>query len=135
LDYQSRASADLVLDASLLGSNFGDNQLAALTPIRDQIVSADFSGTAITDASSPAIAAMKRLRTLRLAHTKITDAAVKTLVSLTQLESLNFFDTAITADALAPIGQLPKLRHLYLHDTKISPDTPMPEELRKKITF
>jgi uncharacterized membrane protein len=135
LDYESRASADLVLDASLLGSNFGDSELAALTPIRDQIVSADFSGTAIQDSSSAAIASMKRLRSLRLAHTKVTDATVKALVSLTQLESLNLFDTAITADALAPIAQLPKLHHLYVHDTKISPDTPMPEELRKKITF
>jgi uncharacterized membrane protein len=135
LDYESRGSAGLVINVSLLGPNFGDNELSALAPVSDQIVSADFSSTAITDNSSSTIASMKRLRSLRLAHTKVTDATVKALVSLSQLESLNLFDTAISPDALTAIGQLPKLQHLYIHETKISPDTPMPEELKKKATF
>lgn len=135
LNYESRGSSDLVFDASLLGAKFGDNELAALAPLGEQIVSADFSGTAITDASSAGIAAMKRLRSLRLAHTKVTDATVKGLASLAQLESLNLFDTAVTADALAPLAELPKLHHLYVHQTKISPDAPLPEALKAKITF
>jgi uncharacterized membrane protein len=135
LDYESRGSAGLVINVSLLGSNFGDNELSALAPVTDQIVYADFSGTAITDQSAAKIASMRRLRSLRLAHTKVTDATLKALVSLSQLESLNLFDTAISPDALTAIGQLPKLQHLYLHETKISPDTPMPDELKKKITF
>jgi hypothetical protein len=135
LDYESRRSADFVLDASLLGVKFGDNELAALAPLREQIVSADFSGTAITDASSTGIAAMKRLRSLRLAHTKVTDSTVKALASLSQLESLNLFDTAVTPDALAPVAQLPKLHHLYVHQTKIPPNVSLPEALKGKITF
>jgi uncharacterized membrane protein len=135
LDYESRGSADLVLDASLLGVKFGDNELAVLAPLREQIVSADFSGTAITDASSTGIAAMKRLRSLRLAHTKVTDDTVKALASLSQLESLNLFDTAVTPDALAMVAQLPKLHHLYVHQTKIPPNAPLPEALKGKITF
>jgi uncharacterized membrane protein len=135
LDYQSRGSADLVIDASLLGPKFGDDELAALVPISGQIVSADFSGTGITDRSSTGIASMKRLRSLRLAHTKITDNTVKALASLDQLESLNLFDTAITPDALPAIGQLPKLQYLYVHQTKISPETAVPEKLREKIVF
>jgi uncharacterized membrane protein len=135
LDYESRGSADLVINASLLGSNFGDNELIALAPVSGQIVSADFSGTAITDSSSIAIASMRRLRSLRLAHTKVTDDTVKALTALSQLESLNLFDTAITPDALTAISQLPKLQHLYIHETKISPDTRMPDELKKKIAF
>lgn len=135
LNYQSRESADLVIDASLLGANFGDDEVAALTPISGQIVSADFSGTGITDRSFTEIAAMKRLRFLRLAHTKITDNAVKALASLDQLESLNLFDTGITPDALPAISQFPKLQHLYVHQTKISPETAVPEKLREKIVF
>jgi uncharacterized membrane protein len=135
LDYQSRGSADLVMDASLLGPKFGDDELAALAPISGQIVFADFSGTAITDGSCTVIASMKRLRSLRLAHTKITDNAVKALASLDQLESLNLFDTPITPDALPAIGQLPKLQHFYVRQTKISPETAMPDELKKKIVF
>jgi uncharacterized membrane protein len=135
LDYESRGSAGLVLDVSLLGPKFTDNELAAFAPVSDQIVSADFSGTAITDQSAAKIASMKRLRSLRLAHAKITDATVKALVSLSQLQSLNLFDTAVTAESLSVVSQLPKLQHLYVHQTKISPDTPLPDQLKNKIVF
>src|SRR5208282_838944 len=135
LDYQSRSSADLAIDASLLGSKFGDNDLAALAPLGEHIVTADFSGTAITDSSASAIAAMKRLRSLRLAHTKITDATVQALVPLSQLESLNLFDTPVSSAALPALGHLPRLRHLYVHETKIPADAPMPEDMKEKIIF
>ncbi len=135
LDYESRNSADLVINASLLGASFGDEELAALAPISHQIVTADFSGTAITDRSSGGIANMTRLRSLRLMHTKITDAAVKAFTPLSQLESLNLFDTAITADSLPTIAGLPKLHHLYVQETKISPDAPVPDALKNKIVF
>jgi uncharacterized membrane protein len=135
LAYETRGSANLVVNASLLGSRFGDGDLAALAPISSQIVVADFSNTAITDRSSGIIAAMNRLRSLRLMNTKITDASVKAFTPLSQLESLNLFDTAVTADALIAIGQLPKLNHLYVHGTRITPDAPMPEQLKNKITF
>jgi Leucine-rich repeat (LRR) protein len=135
LDYESRGSANLVINASLLGSKFGDDELASLAPISGQIVAADFSRTSITDRSSSTIASMKNLRSLRLTDTKITDATVKALAPLSKLESLNLFGTAVTADALTTLSHLPKLRHLYAQGTKISPDTPMPEELKDKIIF
>lgn len=135
LDYESRASAGLVLDVSLLGATFTDNELAAFAPVSNQIVSADFSGTSITDQSAGNIASMKRLRSLRLAHTKITDATLKALVSLSQLQSLNLFDTAVTPESLLAVSQLPELQHLYVHQTKISPDAPLPDQLKKKTVF
>ena len=135
LDYESRGSADLVINASLLGANFGDDELAALAPISSQIIAADFSGTAITDRSASGLAAMKRLKSLRLMNTKITDATVKRLVPLSQLESLNLYDTAITPDVFAQLGQLPKLRHLYLHGTKITADAALPDGLKNKAIF
>src|SRR5882762_2628983 len=135
LDYESRGSADLVINASLLGSKFGDNDLAALAPLSEHIVIADFSRTTITDSSSSAIGAMKRLRSLRLMHTKITNATVQALAPLSQLESLNLFDTPVTPAALTALGHLPKLRHLYARETKISPDAPMSEDMKEKIIF
>jgi hypothetical protein len=135
LDYESRGSADLVINASLLGSKFGDKDLAALAPLSEHIVIADFSGTTITDSSSSAIGAMKRLRSLRLMHTKITDATVEALAPLSQLESLNLFDTPVTPAALTAVSHLPKLRHLYARQTKISPDAPMSRDMKEKIVF
>src|SRR5262249_14950449 len=62
LGYESRASADLVLNASLLGEKFGDSDLEALAPVAAYITIADFSRTAVTDQAAARIAAMKRLR-------------------------------------------------------------------------
>lgn len=135
LDYESRGSADLVINASLLGSKFGDTDLAALAPLSGHIVIADFSGTNITDSSSGAIGAMTRLRSLRLMHTKITDATVQALAPLSQLESLNLFDTPVTLAALTAVSHLPKLRHVYARETKISPDAPISKDLKEKIIF
>ena len=86
LDYESRGSADLMLNASVMGERFTDDDLAALAPLSQHVVSADFSRTAITDRSAPIIAGMRRLRMLRLMHTRIGDATVESLTGLDQLE-------------------------------------------------
>jgi uncharacterized membrane protein len=133
LEYESRGSADLVLNASLLGPRFGDDDLAALAPLHDHIVTADFSRTAITDRSAPAIAVMKRLRVLRLMDTKISDATVQSLTTLEQLESLSVFHTEITAAAMPALARLPKLRHLYVGETPMASIKTLPEDLKGKV--
>ena len=135
LDYQSRGSADLALSASWMGSKFGDNELAALSPIGERVVIADLSGTAISDRSAPAIAAMKRLRVLRLMHTKITDISVQAFGSLNELESLSVFDTPVTPASLTAIARLPKLRRIYAGGTRISAEGQIPQEIRDKLIF
>jgi hypothetical protein len=135
LDYESQASADLRLNASLLGTKFGDNDLAALAALAEHITVADFSRTAITDRSAPAIAAMKRLRVLRLAGTAITDATLQRLGALEQLESLNVFGTLVTSSALTAISKLPRLAHLYVGQTAIPQGTSVPEPMAGKLVF
>jgi hypothetical protein len=105
IDYESRSSADLEIDASLMSVSFGDAELGALAPLQDRIVRADFSGTAITDASAPKLATMNSLRVLRLTNTKIGDATIRALISLKFLRSLTVVGTAVTANALAPLRQ------------------------------
>jgi uncharacterized membrane protein len=135
LDYQSRGSADVTVNASWMGSKFGDRELAALAAIGEQIVIADLSSTAITDRSAPAIAAMKRLRVLRLTHTKITDVGVNAFGSLTQLESLSVFDTPVTAASLPTLARLPKLRRIYAGETNISAAGSVAPEMRDRLVF
>jgi hypothetical protein len=135
LDYQSRSSADLVVNTSWMGSRFGDDELAALAPLAERIVIADFSGTSITDRSAGRIAAMKHLRSLRLMHTRITDTTVQALAPLDQLESLSIFDTPVTSAALPAIARLPRLRHVYAGATKLSADAEMPLEIKNKLVF
>lgn len=135
VDYESRASADIVLSASWMGAKFDDNELGALAALSQRIVIADLSNTAITDRSASAIAAMRHLRVLRLVHTKITDVTVQSLGSLDQLESLSIFDTPVTSAAMPEISHLPKLRHIYAGRTKISVDASVPQEIRDKLVF
>jgi uncharacterized membrane protein/mono/diheme cytochrome c family protein len=135
LDYDSRASADLRLDASPLGSRFGDKELTAFTPIAEQITVLDLSRTAVTDRSASVIAAMRRLRVLRLADTTVTDATLLRLGSMDQLESLNLYGTSVTPAVLKTISNLPKLAHFYAGQTKIEPGKSIPESLAGKIVF
>lgn len=137
LQYESRSSANIVVNTSLLGARFGDEDLAQLKPLYGQIVVADFSGTAITDRSAVAIAAMKQVRVLRLMHTKITDATIGNLAQagLDQLQSLNVFGTAVSPAVLQVLARLPTLRNLYVGETKIPPNLPVPEAIKGKLSF
>jgi Planctomycete cytochrome C len=135
LEYESRSSAYLALDASALGPRFGDDDLAALKPLSAQIVTADLSRTAITDRSAPLLASMKHARVLRLTETKITDATISTLGGLDQLESLDLYGTAVTPACLKVVESLPKLRHLYAGATNIPSDTSVSDGLKSKLVF
>jgi uncharacterized membrane protein len=135
LDYDSRGSADLRLNASLLGSKFGDRELEAFAPVSEHIVFADFSRTSISDHSAAMIAAMKRLRVLRVMDTRLTDATLLRLDSLDQLESLNIYGTPVTAAVLPTIAKLPKLAHVYAGETGILRGKSVPENLTGKLVF
>jgi mono/diheme cytochrome c family protein len=135
LDYDSRGSADLRLNASILGNKFGDRDLEAFVPIAQHIVVADLSRTAVTDHAASAIVAMKQLRVLRLTNTHLTDATVLCLNSLSQLESLNVYGTPVTSAVLPTIAGLPKLSHFYAGQTGILPGKSVPEGLVGKVVF
>jgi uncharacterized membrane protein len=135
LDYESRSSAQVVVNASLMGERFVDDDAAALAPVASHIVTADFSGTAITDKSAPIIAAMKQLRVLRLMHTRIGDRTLQSLTGLDQLASLSVFDTAVTPAALPMVARMPSLQHFYAGQTTISASKAIPDGLKAKIVF
>ena len=135
LGYESRGLADIVITASWMGAKFGDKELAALAPLNDKIVSADFSSTSITDKSASGLGAMKRLRVLDFKHTKIGDATVQALGSLNQLESLNLYDTSVSEAILPELARSPKLRQVYAGQTKISAQSSLSQGLRDKLVF
>jgi uncharacterized membrane protein len=135
LEYESRGSANLILNASIKGAKFGDGDLAAFVALAEHITIADFSRTAVTDRSATTIAAMKHLRVLRLMHTRITDKTVQSLDPLDQLESLNVFDTAVTPAALPAVARLPKLAHCYAGQTAIPTGISVPQALIGKLVF
>jgi|GEM_PF-1657532 len=103
LSYESRSSADVQINASLLGRSFGDKEFAALASVRERIVWADLSGTSISDASALTLAECKHLRTLRLANTGVTDPTAQALMSLSALKSLTVVGTSLTESHLATL--------------------------------
>jgi uncharacterized membrane protein len=135
LDYQSRSSAEVVVNASLMGARFSDNDVAALAPVASHVVLADFSRTGITDKSAPILASMKHLRVLRLMHTRVSDRTLQSLAGLDQLVSLSVFDTAVTSSALPAIANLRSLQHFYAGQTSISARDTIPEGLKAKLVF
>jgi hypothetical protein len=135
LDYDSRGSADLRLNASMLGSRFGDRELDSFAPVSAHIVVADLSRTSITDQSAVAIAAMKRLHVLRLMDTHLTDSTFLRLLALNELESLNVYGTPVTPAVLPTIAKLPKLSRFYAGQTGIVPGKAVPENLVSKVVF
>ena len=112
IEYESRASADLQVNASLMNPTFGDADLSALGPLSDRIVWADLSGTAVTDASATLLATMKQVRVLRLMNTRITDATVYALAGLNKLRSLTVVGTAVTESSLLAL----KRKNVQIYD-------------------
>jgi len=135
ITYESRQSADVCLDAATLGRKFGDKDLTALAPLRERVVWADLSGTAVTDRSASEIGAMKNLRVLKLESTAITDTGVLAFAPLTRLESLNLYNTSTSSQAMASFMRLKAIRRIYVASTKISADAPCPASLRGKLVF
>ncbi|MBL9207878.1 MAG: hypothetical protein JNN01_22535 [Opitutaceae bacterium] len=128
LEFEARDSAELRVNASLLGPKFGDADLAALAPLRDQITWLDLSGTGLTDSSARTLGTFKGLRLLRLNETKITDETVEALSGLTQLETLSLFRTPITDAAARTLASLPRIKTLSVAET------PMTETTRRGLT-
>ena len=62
---------------------------------------ADLSGTAVTDASLPVLAAMPKLRNLRLSGTKVRD--IHGLEAAPALKSLTLVNTGVSGSALAAL--------------------------------
>jgi hypothetical protein len=103
IGYESRTSANLEVNASLAGVSFGDSELAALVPLQRRIVRADFSSTAITDASAPVLAAMTSLRTLRLTNTKVSDTTIWAITPLKTLRAVTAAGTGASEKSLEPL--------------------------------
>jgi hypothetical protein len=97
----SRASPDVQVNASVMGSRFGDTELAALEPLRDHITSFDASRTSITDASAARLAAMPKLTMLRLTDTAVTGRTASVLAGSRSLASLATVGTNIQPGDLA----------------------------------
>jgi hypothetical protein len=117
LSYESRTSPALLFTAVGFGRDFGDTELAALAPLRDQLASLDLSGTAVTDQSAAVVGGFTKLRVFRAGATTVGDATVEKLAGIATLESISLPGTAVTAASVGPLSRLRALRALRVAGT------------------
>lgn len=115
--YELRNSANLEVNAALLGTAFGDAQLRALLPLQARITRLDLSGTAVSDASAPLLAGMPSLRALRIGGSKMTHVTIAALGQSKALKSLTISGTQTDAGALAPLLQ----KHVVIYGGENAP--------------
>jgi uncharacterized membrane protein len=111
----------LQVNASIAGTNFGDADLAKLSPVGPNVRWLDLAGTSITDIGLKLLASMPNLVRLHLERTATTDAGIGQLAGLSQLEYLNLFGTKIEDPGLEHLQLLPRLKQVYLWQTKVTP--------------
>ncbi len=80
----------------------------------------DLSGTAVTDASAPGLAALPRIEHVWMSSTSITDASLQDLAKGHSLKSVRADETAITDIGLAALATLPALEVVSANGTLLS---------------
>ena len=111
-------------DNKINASNMSEweEHFQSLTPVKDQILWADFGGNELSDTIMNQISGFTNLRKLVLDNTSITDAAIQPLASLNSLESLNIYNNNITNSVLPTLKKMTNLKKVYIWQTQISTD-------------
>lgn len=99
-------------------SKCSDEKIAAILPMKENIVQLDLGRTIITDGALKTVAQLPRLISLDLRQTKITDAGLENLIGLKSLQTLNLYGTEITDAGLKHIAKLKSLKNVYLWQSK-----------------
>jgi hypothetical protein len=99
-------------------SKCDDAKVAAILPLKENIVQLELGRTVITDAALKTVAQLPRLVSLDLRQTKITDAGLESLIGLKKIETLNLYGTEITDAGLKHLAKLKSLKNVYLWQSK-----------------
>ncbi len=100
---------------------FGDEQVALLEPVAEQVVWLDVGRSQVGDAGMASVARMRNLERLHLENTRVTDEGIAKLAGLSKLEYLNLYGTEVTDAIFEPLANARNLRKLYLWQTKVDP--------------
>ncbi len=119
LNFESQSSSGVTFTAVSMRKDFGDDDLAKLTPVIPALVSLDLSASTVTDNGAKLLKDAADLKSLRLSETGVTDAGLDVLASLPKLESLNLYGTQVTNQGVEKLAGLKSLKKLYLWQTKV----------------
>lgn len=122
LQRKAQKSSSLELPYLPMDAAFGDEELARLAPLRDNVETLNLGRSQITDAGLAHVGEMKNLVWLDLSNTAVTDAGLEHLSGLPLLHYLNLYGTAISDNGLKHLSGMPNLRRVYVWQTQATPE-------------
>lgn len=116
----SAGSNLLTVSFALSSDPTGDEQLALLPAVAEQVYSLNLAGSEATDRGWENLSKLNNLTKLHLEKSSITDGGLAAIAGLVRLDYLNLYGTSVTDAGLKHLENLKHLKGLYLWQTKVS---------------
>ena len=116
-------------------ANFKSEDIKALLPLKEQIVSMDLSKMPVKDEDLQILSQFPELRKLILNFTDVEGSTLQELKKLSKLRELSLSGTLVKLDQVKALENIPSLKKVYVWSTGISPDDLAKLRQEKKITF
>lgn len=99
---------------------FGDNDMAKLLPIADQVAILDLGGTQVTDSLVPKLRQFRNLTVLKLDHTALTGATLNHLSELAHLKTIDLSGSQFEDMYLPVFEPFKALKKVTLFNTHVT---------------
>ncbi|MCF2518482.1 FN3 associated domain-containing protein [Dyadobacter sp. CY351] len=116
-------------------ANFTSEEIAGLTPLKNQIVSMDLSKMPLKDADLKSLTQFTELRKLILNFTDITGATLGELKKLEKLRELSLSGTAVKMEHVKSLETFPSLKKVFIWSTGLTTDELASLRKGQKIAF
>lgn len=116
-------------------ANFKSEDIAALLPLKQQIVSMDLSKMPVKDQDLKTLAQFPELRKLILNFTDIQGSTLAELKKLVKLRELSLSGTPVKMTQIKTLKEIPSLKKVYVWSTGISTEELAQLKKEKKISF
>jgi uncharacterized membrane protein len=116
-------------------ANFKADDISALLPLKEQIVSMDLSKMPVKDEDLKVLAQFTELRKLILNFTDVQGNTLGELKKLSKLRELSLSGTAVKLIQVKVLEQIPSLKKVYVWSTGLSPEELTQLKKEKRIYF
>lgn len=115
----------LQVSFALRGKPAGDDDVALLAEVADQVYSLNLAGSQVSSDGMAVLAKLKNLRRLHLENSSVSDAGLSHVASLAGIQFLNLYGTTITDAGMSHLASWKHLQKLYLWRSKVSYEAAM----------
>lgn len=116
-------------------ANFKSEDIAALAPLKEQIIAMDLSKMPVKDEDLKSISQFTELRKLILNFTDITGSTLPELKKLTKLKNLSVSGTKVKLPQIQALSEIPSLKNVFVWNTELTPEEMISLKKSSKISF